>query len=117
MANQTSRAVMSWMAKHPGAKPHTTQKFALATAAGALDVSPPAIAAVLAKLVKKYPERGITRTGAGLYMFRVADQRAPAPVEPEKRAPMMYEEVGITQAGDVVVRDEKGMLWKLNGAL
>ena len=116
MANQTSRAVMSWMQKHPGEIHHYNDiRFAIATEG--LDVSPPAIAAVLAKLVKKYPERGITRTGAGLYMFRVADQRAPAPVEPEKRAPMMYEEVGITQAGDVVVRDEKGMLWKLNGAL
>lgn len=35
----------------------------------------------------------------------------------KKDEPELYEKVGLTQAGETIVRDEKGLLWKLSGQL
>jgi hypothetical protein len=82
-----------------------------------IHLEPDKVAAAMVRMTNAHPEYGVSRTTRGFYIFRVADVDNRAPVEPEKRAPMMYEEVGTTQAGAIVVRDEKGMLYRLDGAL
>lgn len=112
---QTHKAVLKWMQMHPGEIHHYKD---IANALGG-NFTIFGINASLARMVKYHPDYGVTREGSGLYLYRVGAVKAPQALapEPKREGPMMYEEVGTTQSGDVIVRDEKGVLWKLSGAL
>lgn len=57
-------------------------------------------------------DQGIYRVKSGVYIYR---PETVAQETPQNTGPKMYEEVGTTKAGERVIRDENGILWKLSG--
>lgn len=80
----------------------------------------------LTRLVTMRPEMGIRRIGMGQYIFKPEFQLSPDTLktkpepEPAQELPpsyAIYEEVGKTQDGTIIVRDEGGTLFKLSDKL
>jgi hypothetical protein len=73
----------------------------------------------LTRIVNKHPEMGIRRLAMGQYIFKPEYQNGEKPVttpEPVKTY-SMYEGIGHTQDGTIIVRDEEGVLYKLSERL
>jgi hypothetical protein len=71
------------------------------------------INAALVRAVAKHPEWGIERVGSGQYRYLVA--RATAEPEKVQSNPTgeMFEKVGTTADGTIIVRNESGVLYRL----
>jgi hypothetical protein len=99
--------VLGFLHEHPAQIHHYTD------IAHELGLGAKSVKAALVRMVNIHPEYGVTFSSPrGCYMFRQVDR-----VIHDKKQPMMYEEVGITQDGAIIVRDEKGLLYKLSGVL
>lgn len=109
--NTTTPKVLAYLQRHPGVIMYYKDIAADLSIANAANAN-----SALVRMAKVHPEYGVRRKGSGMYVFLTADAKAPVVLQ-KQAGPMMYEEVGTTRAGDVIVRDEKGMLWKLSEQL
>lgn len=110
--NPTTRIVLKYMRNHAGEVMH------YADVAADLSLEESTVNASMARMVLRHPEYGVVREGSGQYVFYKSREGAePVDVEPERTGPMMYEEVGQTSAGVIIVRDEKGVLYSLGAVL
>jgi hypothetical protein len=113
----TSRLVMSYYRQRPG------QVINYHDAAVDLAIPENRVNAACSRIVLRYPRYGLRREGSGEYVFRPDLELTAAPLpetpEPPKSGPsgQMFEEVGQTADGTIVIRDEKGQLWKIGEVL
>lgn len=108
--NETANQTLKYMRNHPG------QVYHYSDVAEVLQIDKDSVNAALARCVKTHPEYGIGRLGAGQYQFDPSKQHAP--VEQSKGAVgQMFEAIGQTQSGVIIVRGEDGILRKLGDVL
>jgi hypothetical protein len=108
MAKQTeqSRKVFAYYRTKAG------QLIHYADAAQELGFDKTPVNATLNRAHTRHPEMGIRREGmAGHYVYR-SNLVTDPPKAPERET-LLYEKVGLTTEGDIVVRDENGRLYKL----
>lgn len=71
----------------------------------------------LVRVVNRHPEMGIRRIGMGQYIFKPEFQlngnEPTAEPEVKEEIPQMYEFVGQTRDGTIIVRDENSILYRL----
>jgi len=108
---RTQPVVLNYMHSHAGEVMHYMD---ISNGIGP-EYSANAVGTCLARLVKDYPELGITRHGSGTYMFRVADQRdAKDPVVSAAiQAGDIFEVVVATKAGTVLLQNSVGKVYRL----
>lgn len=104
--------------------------------AEALNWDPQSVSTTLGRMVRFHPEFGVRRVGneqhgnrTGQYIYRsdlvgledasavLNGQRITEPVTPQESlpdtTPNLYEQVGTTVNGEIIVRDTDGFLWRL----
>ena len=108
-SNQDSLHAFAYYRARPGQVFHYTE------VAEAIKADERLVNAALARAVVKHPEWGIERVGAGQYRYLMT--KATAQPEVAKAPPdnsEMFEKVGTTADGTIIVRNESGVLYRLS---
>jgi hypothetical protein len=107
----TTLETLRYMRQHPGLTMHYTD------IAKEISISPEYVSAALVRMNATHPEFGVRRVASGQYKYSPADEvfaNQRPPVEPIGK---MYEKVGVTKNGAIVIKDEDGVLWMIQEML
>ncbi|MGI0133942.1 MAG: hypothetical protein ACREBW_03170 [Candidatus Micrarchaeaceae archaeon] len=105
--NQGSLNAYAFLRARPG------QLFHYSEVAEAIKADPKNTNAALVRAVASHPDWGIERSGSGHYRYLIAKSSA-EPAKPSANdAGEMFEKVGTTMDGNIIVRNESGVLYRL----